>query len=336
MSAIIGIPTVIEWAPDGYSLYFSSKLNDTTFYLYRTNHMEFIGDSSSADYSGDFSSDIDAGTLIRKTNKIRTTSLGLFKYPITSIAVAPGANSIVVTCGSYTNKLSTVYVSVGDVRLSTFNNTNTANFTSKNGTGLPLIPVYSSLIEMSNSNRVLVGTENGVYSTGDISVASPVWVKESGSGGNILPNVPVFQIKQQTLPNWNKYGDELASYNSGMIYLATHGRGIWSTDKYFTPFVIGIQETEKNIAAGLSMKLYPNPASDNTTVWFNNNNDGATYNITLIDISGRMVMQQKHEKLMAGEQWMPINTSSLNNGVYFVNISGSNNFNATSKLIITK
>ncbi|MGZ3931497.1 MAG: WD40/YVTN/BNR-like repeat-containing protein, partial [Bacteroidia bacterium] len=193
ITPVQGVVTLVEWAPDGNCLYFCSKLNDSTFYLYRTSHLEFLGDSAAADYSGFFSSDIDSGSVsvVRKGNRIRTTAIANFRYQITSISVRADNAGLMLTCGSYKNKVATVYTSNGDVRTLNYNITDNSAFTPKNGSGLPLTPAYSSLFEMSDNKRALIGTEVGLYSTTDITAASPAWVKETGTSPYILPNVPV-------------------------------------------------------------------------------------------------------------------------------------------------
>lgn len=322
--------TRLEWAPNGECLYFSTRLNDTTYYLYRTSHLQFIGDEAAEDYSGIFSSDLDSlyntspsttAYTRRKGAKPRTTPIGRFKNPITSIAVSSNNMNVMITCGGYKNVLGNVYYSNSDTRTMNLNNTDASNFTLKNTSTLP---AYTGILEMSDNKKAIIGTEVGVYSTNDITVASPVWVKE---GATSLPNVPVFQIRQQTLPSWQ-------CYNSGIIYVGTHGRGIWSTDKFFAPYAIGIEEQETALTSDTNIKLFPNPASDNTTLWFKANGD-AKYNVTVYDINGRVLIQQSTGTLMEGEQKLSLNTSELTAGIYFVTVNGTNNFNANSKLVIT-
>lgn len=328
ISPVLGTTvTRLEWSNDGNSIYFSTRANDTTFYLYRISHLEFIGDSSSADYSGIFSSDVDSTSIIaRKKMAQRTTAIGRFKYPITGIAVLSSDTGLLVTCGGYNNKTATVYMSNGNVKTMSMNNTDNSNFTAKNGLSLPLIPAYTGIFEKDNNKIVLVGTENGIYSTSDITAAQPAWAKETGGG--FPANVPVFQIRQQK-------NESYKCYNSGVIYVATAGRGLWSTDKYLTNYAIGIEENASNVSFGTNIKLFPNPASDLTSVAFNAKGD-ANYKLTVYDISGRSIMEQNTGKLIEGEQVISINTSGLNSGVYFVTVSGSNNFSATTKMIIAK
>lgn len=326
ISPVLGTTiTRLEWANNGNYIYFSTKQNDTTYYVYRVSHLEVLGDSSSADYSGTFSSDIDSASTYSRKALTRTTALGRFKYPVTGIAISNDDKTLMITCGGYKNKSATVYTSNSDITTMNMNNTDASNFTAKNGTGLPLIPAYTGLFEVSDNKVALVGTENGIYSTSDITVASPTWVKENG--GN-FPNVPVFQLRQQTFPSYQ-------CYNHGVIYAATHGRGLWSTDKYAIPYAIGIEENEVKLSANENLKLYPNPASDATNVLFTAQGD-ASYKVTVYDISGRILIQETTAKLMGGENTVTLNTSALNSGVYFVTINGSNNFNGTSKLVITR
>ncbi len=329
ITPVVGTAQRLEWSPDGKSIYFSTiDASTNSYYLYRISHIDYLNDST--DYNGFFSTDIDSAATYRKANGYRTTPLGKFNQPITGISVLNNNSGIMITCGSYSNAASRVYTSNGDVRTLNMNNTDATNFTAKDGTGLPKIPAYTCLFEMTDNRRALVGTEYGIYTTPDVTLASPVWTKEVGPVGNQLPNVPVFQIRQQTMPSWE-------CYNNGIIYVATHGRGIWSTDKYAIPYAIGINELDKETAtANSSIKLYPNPANENSNIWFNNNTDGTSYKVSVTDISGRVVMMQTTDKLQSGEQTLQLNTLSLTSGVYFVNVSGSNNFNSTSKLVIAK
>jgi len=322
------VVTRLEWAPSGKTIYFSTKLNDSTFYLYRISHLEFIGDSSAADYSGMYASDVDKSATVANLNaKQRTTPIGRFKYPITGIAISESDTMLMITTGGYKNKMGTVYYSNFSAAKMDSNKTNTSFFTIKNGSTLPFTPAYTGILEMSDNKKAIVGTENGIYSTLDITANPPTWTQETG--GN-FPNVPVFQIRQQTYPSYK-------CYNSGVIYAATHGRGIWSTDKFATPYAIGIDEKEETslYSFNSNIRLFPNPASDAANLWFKANGD-ASYVITVYDINGRTLIQNKTPKLMEGEQVVPLNTAELNAGVYFISVNGSNNFNATTKMVITR
>ncbi|MBP7810324.1 MAG: T9SS type A sorting domain-containing protein [Bacteroidia bacterium] len=317
--------TRLEWSPSGKYIYYSVKASNSAYYLFRVSHLEFIGDSASEDYSGHLSSDIDStGGNLRKSVLQRTTPIARFSNPITGIAINNSDTMVMVTTGGYNNTIGTVYYSNSSAAKMSMNITDASNFSVKNGTGLPLTPAYTGIFEMSNNNTALVGTEEGVYSTLDITQASPTWVKE---GGGNFPNVPVFQLRQQTFPSH-------LCYNSGIIYAATHGRGIWSTDKFFTPYAISVEEQEAKNLTDSNIKVFPNPAGDATNLWFKASGD-ASYKVTVYDINGRIMMQEATGKLMEGEQRLTLNTTQLTSGMYFITVSGTNNFSANSKLVIT-
>ena len=82
--------------------------------------------------------------------------------------------------------------------------------------------------------------------------------------------------------------------------------------------------------------LYPNPTSNNTTLVYTLNNS-ADVTFTVIDITGKVVMNSNYGKQTAGAHNINISANELrlNNGIYFYTLSiDSNNF--SGKLMITK
>jgi hypothetical protein len=49
-----------------------------------------------------------------------------------------------------------------------------------------------------------------------------------------------------------------------------------------------------------------------------------------------LLINEKTQKLLEGEQRINLNTAALTSGMYFVTVEGSNNFSAKTKLVITK
>lgn len=74
--------------------------------------------------------------------------------------------------------------------------------------GLPDVPMQAIAVDSTDGNRVYVGTDIGVYATTDGGVS---W-NPFGTG---LPVVSVFDAKIQP--------------SSGVLRIATHGRGLWET-----------------------------------------------------------------------------------------------------------
>jgi len=101
---------------------------------------------------------------------------------------------------------------------------------------------------------VLIGTEYGVYATENIGVTSPQWSPVNDNG---MANVPVYMLIQQV---YNYPGVS----NWGVIYAATHGRGIFETGTYMS-----INDQGKNKPSSkLEVSVYPNPVSDRANIYY--------------------------------------------------------------------
>ena len=207
------------------------------------------------------------------------------------------------------------------------------NFTSVQG-NLPKAPVYSSLIEMNNSGMVILGTENGVFVTENITSAT--WSKDSGPMGTI----PVFALKQQTIdfpglyvpnPDPNIPGVNYPAFtNYGVIYAATYGRALWASNSY-----VGIKDTPgSNTSKNLSLKLYPNPVTESANIDVTLIKQ-ANVSVEVYDYSGKIVLNHNYGKLSNGNQTLSLNCSSLTEGSYFVRVIANDQM-ATTKFIVVK
>ncbi len=183
------------------------------------------------------------------------------------------------------------------------------------------------MIEQNDPKRLIVGTESGVYSTPDITVANPVWSSENGSSG-LFPNVPVFKIRQQ-----RRAGNEV--YNPFVIYAATHGRGAWKSENYLG--AVGIDEASANAFKSTSnsgINVYPNPMNERGTIAFIlGSSDDIT--ISIYSLEGRLVKTIKAGKLNSGEQKIQFSTEEFSKGTYLVSIDGSA-VHAASKFVVVK
>jgi hypothetical protein len=237
---------------------------------------------------------------------------------VTSIGVDPNdANRLVVTLGNYGNS-DYIYFS-GDALAAT------PTFTSKQGTTtgkkLPKMPIYSCIIEMGNPNRVLLGTEYGIYATDNI-LAGPTqieWTEENAG----MDKVPVFMIRQQVyqIPGITNYG---------AIYLGTHGRGFFESTSY-----LGIAPNT-NVAANISstISIYPNPVTEIANISYTLTKTGDV-SINIYDITGKVVSATKIGTSAKGNHTSSIDVSGLSRGTYIVGlVSGSER--KTVKMIVTR
>jgi len=334
-----GDVTNLQWAPSGTELYFSTyDVNTNAYYLYRISHLGALFDTDFRDYSGVFTSDIDSAftkvsgnnitadrTKTKFINPIRTTAIAKFNYPITSISVSNNNQTVLVTVGGYNTTGGRVFVSNGDARLFGMNETDASNFIDKTG-NLPNIPVYASLFLQQDNNKVIIGTENGVYSTTNITQPSPVWLQDNNGQ---LPLVPVYQLKQQTLPSW-------LCYNSGYIYAATYGRGIWATSKFATPYIVSVEEINHSTLKDDALLIYPNPAKEMTKIQFQLSEGNHSLHLIIMDITGKIISSESTKvKSTGGAVEMQVTTQNLPSGIYIVQLT-SDTFKKTGKLIVTQ
>ncbi|MBA3681814.1 MAG: T9SS type A sorting domain-containing protein [Bacteroidetes bacterium] len=83
------------------------------------------------------------------------------------------------------------------------------------------------------------------------------------------------------------------------------------------------------------VSVYPNPASDVATLVIDAIST-SVLNVSVYDLNGKLVASPVVDQtLQSGENTFTINTSNLNNGVYFVTLS-SNNGKETVKLVVSK
>lgn len=249
---------------------------------------------------------------------------------ITSVSVDPeNAENVLVTLGNYGNE-SYVFRSTNAL-----DSLSVATFTDITG-NLPKMPVYSSMIEMKNSNIAIIGTEYGVYTTDNLQDSEVVWTVENQGIGTI----PVFQIKQQTVykagyiiesddpevadivfPSVENYGD---------IYIATYGRGIFRDNSYMT---VGIEENKPNATSNTSkVNVYPNPVERYANVMFElPANQNVT--ISIFDLSGRLIKSENMNNLSKGKNEIRVDCSSWNTGAYIVSIQYGSQIHSSKFLV---
>jgi hypothetical protein len=172
---------------------------------------------------------------------------------------------------------------------------------------LPFMPMYDCVIDRTNPDRYILGTDLGIWASAD---GGQTWSEENDGIGIRLP---VYSLRQFAL-----YEDDCP-----VIYAGTHGRGMFRTTSLtpagcdLTPgkgFVSSLNEisvTVKNI------KVYPNPVQSEATVVFDMNSRG-TVNLKVVDMMGRVVMNRNYNNLAKGHQEIQFNASNLSKGNYMV------------------
>ncbi|MCK9290762.1 MAG: T9SS type A sorting domain-containing protein [Bacteroidales bacterium] len=248
---------------------------------------------------------------------------------ITSISVDPtNPNNVMITLANYGNEH---YI---------FTTTNALDpeplFVSKQGTGLPKMPVYASVLEMNHSGLAYIGTEKGIFTSPNVFSETVSWSFEPGLG-----DVPVFDLKQQLI---NRAADTVqlinidtlvvnypGTNNYGIIYAATFGRGLYRCNEYRKP--VGVEEHAALAQDNFThLRIYPNPVTDQAVLHFDLKEAGSVQ-LQIFDLSGKQLIHTDYGFYPTGDQQIRLNTQHLKTGTYVVRlISGKQS--AISKIIV--
>jgi hypothetical protein len=246
---------------------------------------------------------------------------------ITSVSVDPqNPSSVIITMGNYGNN-HYVYRS---------SNALSANptFTSIQG-ALPKMPIYSSLIEMNNSNKCILGTENGLYVSDNVTAGTPTWAESF----DVTGRVPVMDIKQQliaqetiTLWFWDGVDTTYIVYpgtrNYGCIYLATYGRGIYYSTKYQKPVGIISNDLPEQMSG---VKVYPNPVSQQASLEYTLDSPSEVI-IKVIDINGKLMLSKSISQSIGTHQYK-LDCSAYPRGMYIVSVQAGKSIETTKFIV---
>ncbi|MFT6814546.1 MAG: hypothetical protein ACJAZ3_000437 [Sphingobacteriales bacterium] len=173
---------------------------------------------------------------------------------------------------------------------------------------LPKFPVYDAVIDLNNNAKYYVGTEAGIYSTKDNGVT---WEHQTS-----VPNVPVFMLVQ--VPNLP------GAVNGGVIYAATHGRGVYKTETS-TPTSIAQKEKSSGL---FNLTVYPNPVTIGANVMVNTTSSSKEKQVSVYSLTGRLITKQTLLDNSAS-----VSTVNWNKGTYLVQVK-SEGLSRTQKIIV--
>ncbi len=132
-------------------------------------------------------------------------------------------------------------------------------------------------------------------------------------------------VYDRELLAWNEYN---FNYNNDIEFLTNWlNARIFYLDNIFNnpSLIVNILETKE--LEQVSVKIYPNPASDIVNVKVGDNSDKKNANIYILNLRGNVILSDNDTN---------IDISGLNNGVYLVVIIFDNGYQQVDKLIIEK
>jgi len=322
---------------DGKTLFVSTDkidaVTDTSFlYRFDLSQTDFFNSSS-------------AISIIPQTQ--------LFTRQITSIAVDKNnGNNVMLTFGTYISANSNIQVS-SNALAEPFSSAVFKEVINTDPEDLNLLPnnkpVFCALIEsVSNTSTVAyIGADDGIYKTENFlgtttgNKVTVEWTKMEG-----IPNVPVFQLTQQTmrLPKYECYtfsGDN-STFTTfartelpGAIYAATYGKGLFAFLGETVDADTNVVSIKDNIIIKnpeSTLRVYPNPASSATTLDYTLT-DASNVTLQVYDMNGRLLSSLNKGRQSSGQHSLQMNVQNMKSGVYMIRIITNKSTN-TAKLIV--
>ena len=195
--------------------------------------------------------------------------------------------------------------SSGSVKRSANATAASPSFTNLSAITSPSPMVYDGIIDRDDPNVIVVGTSHGAFVSEDGGTS---W-NDASIG---FTGTPVYEVKQ----SWRTWNE--GNYRPGEIYIATFGRGIWSSSSY-----LGVEDGNNNTnnvikeAFRTNLKAFPNPTNASTTLSFQLENQSDVY-VNVYNLSGRLVQTIKKSNLGSGTQLIQLDGNKLSTGTYIV------------------
>jgi photosystem II stability/assembly factor-like uncharacterized protein len=179
-----------------------------------------------------------------------------------------------------------------------------ATWANKEG-DLPDLPIKAVMMNPSNNDEVIVGSDLGVWRTASFKTASPIWVQSQ----NGMQNAKVTSFDLRTADN--------------TVLASTYGRGLF-TGKFISG-TLAVNDFEK---AKKSVLIYPTVSNGTFTIMPKVNLGKTRLNI--FDLNGRRVYSKLTNFNQGSETAVKV---SLTTGVYILKLE-ADNLNYSQKIII--
>jgi hypothetical protein len=249
------------------------------------------------------------------TNVTSTTPSHIFPNGsnISSVAVNPNnADEVMVTFSNYSTQ-SVFYSASGGLPANTSWSRVGGNLEPSNGSG-PSVR-GAAIIPVSDGKVYMVATSVGLFATDTLKGINTVWVQQ---GANTIGNSVCNMIDFRT--------------TDGLVVVATHSNGIFSTYITSVADIVTIKEYEK-FGNQLGLTNFPNPVYDQATIEFNLPAK-TTVTLHIIDISGKITATPINaQAMLSGKQQVLFNREKFAAGIYIIRLSAGE-ITETKKMIL--
>ena len=160
---------------------------------------------------------------------------------------------------------------------------------------------YDGIIDRDDSDIIVVGTSHGVFVSDNGGTS---WTNSSTG----FEGTPVYQVHQST----RTYAE--GNTVPGVIFIATHGRGIFRSSS-----LLGLNNNSKTEAENFKTKLkaFPNPTVNSSALSFELFEAGSV-TVDVYSITGSKVKSISEKNLSKGYGTLDLNVSDLPKGTYIV------------------
>ncbi|MDD2813695.1 MAG: T9SS type A sorting domain-containing protein, partial [Bacteroidales bacterium] len=123
---------------------------------------------------------------------------------------------------------------------------------------------------------------------------------------------------------------ELGITNHGVIYAATFGRGLYTSNTFESKG--GSTFTNPIVASNIEVNITPNPVSDVATIRYSIENDSPVL-FQVYNLQGQLVKNINLGNQPAGSNEMSFDSSDLGSGTFLIRMNAGNQ-QTTSKFVV--
>ncbi len=237
-------------------------------------------------------------------NSIVTSTIGNFPGRfITDLSCDSTGNVLLVTLGNYGNS-EYIYKTVEAVD-------SVAPLFTNITSNLPKMPLYSSICLYGSSSKFMIASELGIWGSDN---GGSSWVELNMMNADPTtwhPRVATYEIIEKDTYEDGKGGQ----FNGSIVYSGTHGRGTFRSTSLsnYNMAPTGYTNFAENMK---SIKVYPNPAVDQTTVEYTAEGSSRV-SVRIYSLTGNLVKESSFN-VVEGKNQLPVNVASLAAGGYVV------------------
>jgi hypothetical protein len=185
----------------------------------------------------------------------------------------------------------------------------------------------------------------GTHEVGHWMNLRHIW-GDATCGNDFVADTPAATSANYSCPSYPKVGcsNNMMTMNymdytdDACMYMFTTGqrdrmRAIFAAGGARASFAPAAARNEIELAANSSVELYPNPTSGVSTLKLNLANETNSVSVNVIDAMGRVVYSYENRAAFTTKLEHDINLSTLNRGIYFVNVV-TDNLREVKKLVV--